>query len=334
MSEEIDRLVRLFSRAPKHPRITLADVEPGQIWSTNEFSGFPDGLPQDARTDDPLWVVILKPVAGRANGHRFFYAAPIFPEIEFAGPDDVLLASTVLGFPCAVATKGALTILEDSLRQCEGETSSAEFVRLKQFAESSSRDEKLFASISVGLAYLGPNDPRIQFHEELDARLDYLWEPVASAIETMSLEFEPAREPLSQKLKESVAEILEAVRTGVRQLASVEWLATFERQLQPVGMQASEERRERHEQKYLAPSENLTITVTAQATRGPDVRFQVFDQAGERSSAIDGAIVIGADGNPSAPITGGQTRMNPQQLERGFVIVKPHGGILDLEPEQ
>lgn len=330
MNEEIDRLVRLFSRAPKRPRITLAHVEPGQVWSTNEFSGFPDGLPQNARTDDPLWVVILKPVAGRANRHRFFYVAPIFSEIEFAGPDDFLLPSTVLGFPCAVATKGALTILEDSLRQCEGEISSADFAELRQFA----REKESLKSAPTGLAYLGPNDPRIRFHEELDTRLDYLWEPVALALETIPLEFQSETKPHAQRFKEAVAEILEAVHAGARQLTSIEWLPAFERQLQPVGMQAAEERREWHEKKYLAPSENLRITATAQATRGPDVRFQIFDYAGERSSALDGAVIVGGEGNPSSPIIAGQTRMNPQKLERGFVIVKPDGRTLDLEPEQ
>lgn len=162
-----------------------SDAAAGQIWSTQ-----PSSISQYSSAETPVWILLLKKLAGQVRGRHLFEAAPLFPDVEMAGPHDALIPAGIVGFHCAVALGTRLTVLQDSLAEFQATAPTTLMKGLHSFcARKTKAEASAPLAVYTGAPYLGPSDIRIRFHEELAQRLDYLWAPLALALDTTSIDF-------------------------------------------------------------------------------------------------------------------------------------------------
>ncbi len=185
--ERLTRLRELGASYVVVPRSTKTPSEavPGQVWSTHSST-----IPKDSSEDAPVWVLLLQKLPGRVRGNQLFEAAPLFPETEMAGAHDALLPAGLLGFQCAAALGTRLTILADSLTEYQAAVAPTLLQGLNAFCgRKSTTDAPATTPLCTGAPYLRRSDIRVRFHQQLAKRLDYLWTPVALALDTTSIDF-------------------------------------------------------------------------------------------------------------------------------------------------
>lgn len=134
------------------------------------------------------------------------------------------------------------------------------------------------------------------------------------------------------RLKEAVVELMRSMGTGVRGLTEIPWLAAFQQERQQVGLLALQKSRRWFERSYSVPGELFRVVATAQPVKR-SLRFEIFGPDGELATTIDGGVVVGAAGAMSAPFTCGRTKIDPDHLKGGFIVVKPDGTALQLQSE-
>lgn len=152
----------------------------------------------------------------------------------------------------------------------------------------------------------------------------------------------PRRQPVKEgvgaiaaptaQLKDAAVELMRAMRASVRGLTKIPWLAEFQLELQQVGLLALQKSRKWFEGSYSVPGERFRVVVTAQPVKR-SLRFEIFGPDGELAMTIDGGLVVGAAGAMSPPFRRGQTKIDPDHVKAGFIVVKPDGTELQLRSE-
>jgi hypothetical protein len=163
-----ERIARLEAMARAQPlpvrhRIKEApDAEPmrGQLWHAQVASHV------DPEEDPSPLVLILE--CREIGPIRYFNVLPVFHEVEMLGPYDILLPEELFGHPLAVMIDSDVAIDRQNLASCVGRLPDVWIERVED-ATTHERDTR-DPEIIWGLPYLGSDDPRPAFHEEMIER--------------------------------------------------------------------------------------------------------------------------------------------------------------------
>lgn len=193
-------------------------IEAGQVWGTGPEPEFPEGLPGDCVSDDPFLVLVLDADHEPVEGHRILTVAPILPEAEMAGPSDLLLPASVLGYEAVVAVAYAVGMLEDNLAECQGSIPQQwrdRVARFRQWVQGITPTAP--TDVRTGRNYLDEIDLRYQFHERLVDQLGYLQAPYITWLErcgVLAWDKAPEASTAFERISEWWAQLSESVRSG------------------------------------------------------------------------------------------------------------------------
>jgi hypothetical protein len=230
-----------------------------------------------------LWAV--EPAAGA--GRRLvllldeegdgFLAAPVFPETEHAGAEDVVLRRSVLGYKAAVALGGAIFVEAAALRECEGSLRGEDFEPLRAFLLHLEGSGPRPAELVTGLPYLDERDVRYLFAKEFLA-------------EFRALKTAAARAEDFVRLPQLIAALDEPA------------LAAATATELPFGTV------------LVLPQERLRLRISLERDRQHCWAI-VLDEAGEPSPRLDGFELVNGAGELLAPIESAQARFGVERVD-------------------
>jgi hypothetical protein len=320
---------------PRVRRVTpipCTDPKVGQVWQTQKLGG-------DAGTEeesyDPCWVLLLDRFDD--YGELMYEAAPIFTETDMASEEDVVLPRYLLGFSCAVAIGTTLTVLRGSLKSCEGSLPEEWRERLLTFYRRTraaqngvpdSADESdrgplaapvIVQGLQVGLPYLDEADPAYEFHQDLVERLDYLQKAV----------LEWAHQPEAETLLER---IVAGIKIRISNWLSIPWIPELEQWNADIfaSVSAGEDEPFWNKARFAAPDFDVHISATPE-TQSKTCSFFVTGYDRNRSLALDGLFIVGADSKRAIPIQNARATLPIGDLIRGFAVVAADGSEVRIQ---
>jgi len=313
--------MRLYRPQPRllQPTSRASSPSAGQVWRTRILPNYPPALLPEEEERDPVWVVILTESKVKIGGRRSFLVAPIFAETEYAGPDDILFPKTVLGFRCAIAVGAALSIIPESLLECEGALPHEWCDRLFRFQICLETGEPRPTDVRTGLPYLDENDVRFVFMERMVERLDYLQAPLLDVVPSVIADAE----------RVSVADKVRAIVSKVKNWITVPDLQPFiALQMRRVTASSKEVPKFEITFKILGMGVFLEVSVSGNYET---CTFQVRDKTGEVDLCLDGGHLVSTNGEISADIDQGQTRLSMRGTRSGFAILTKNHRVLQVK---
>ena len=278
----------------------------GQVWNlaTPQKAETEEDDDQDFAGDDP-WVLIVKAIDTGAEDLAFL-VAPIFPETEYAGPDDVILKRSIIGFNCAIAMGATIVLPQSGLTGCEGQLPNEIWGKLEQFHNFLNGISARPDGVVTGLEYLGETDIRFVFLGRLFTRLKTIETAFANPVD---------------HTEESTVTLVEDLTDN---LINVVWLPEIE------VLAAATPPPGRFQTIYGVARRLCILRVSLE----PDFRhcwMFTLDEKGNPSSELDGSEILDAKLNQIAVIKDCQCRLEARRLAHGFVVRTPDGKILTLK---
>ena len=265
------------------------EADPWQVWITAS-EGMPVGC----------WVTLVE--TKELNGHRYFTAIPIFTEIDYAGPEDLILPRDVLGFRAALACRLLLAVLPSNLKECRGTLPDVWKGRIAHFLRWLDAAAELPPQgIETGIAYLadaGDIDPSIAFHHALVDRIDHLRRPVLEWLQQARTII-----PFAGCHSNSVGRLATAASSAGKHL----------------------------EETWKIPAYGLCLVLRQEHDRS-HISVTIRDEKNQFSQALHGAKVLSSTGEILATIEGFQTRLSVDQIEKGIVLRSAAGAPIRAIP--
>ena len=172
----LDQLEILASRVIPHKGSRLSAgrnplAQAGQIWTTRAVGS--DGKPLQMEQEPVLALVLDRD----SRQKKVLRMAPIIPETEKAGPEDVLLPGSLLGWRAVLCVGSSIPVQEACLDECRGLLPLSWMKNVNAFYRWIQGVGRKPAGLITGMGYIDERDIRVAFHKQIQERMVYLKAP-------------------------------------------------------------------------------------------------------------------------------------------------------------
>lgn len=334
------------SLIPPRPQCTARSSEPGDVWRVIENTQQMEEHDYSPTNPHCSTVVILKREDELAGGYAVYRVAPVFADIRYCGVQDAIFPREVFGYEAAVACGCEFTLTSKELERCEGSLPPHWLDQLADFAawmesEDGEEESAFPPGLKTGRPFTHPDDPGYIFHANLAANLQPL---MATVLEELCPDEEhfPDELPSSGPSQKQGAKSEDQVTpTEEKEIEDFLYAITYLRDLEE--LEESEEFALAADSAHTAVApKSLSFEALFFVTRhgvfisarpaGQDIAFLVLDERGERSTVLDGANILGADGRALATISDAGAVAPRDALTAGFRLIDCEGNAVHLEP--